>query len=91
MGAASSTQTNSSNSLAADSNTFTVDSGATLHCINSLDLFETIYEDHPPVELTVANGQQIIATAVGTVRLKLLGSDGNYHDFLLDDTDDRRS
>ena len=29
----------------------TVDSGASVHCINDKALFETVYEDHPPVSI----------------------------------------
>ena len=78
FGASSDTQ-----SACASVQNFVVDSGATLHCINDPSLFETIYYDHPAVTLTVANAQRITALAVGSVRLKLLGSDGNYHDFLI--------
>ena len=35
---------------------YVVDSGATLHCINDISLFDSIDHDHPPVKLRVANG-----------------------------------
>ena len=36
---------------------FNVDSGASVHCINDPGLFETVYNDHPPIRITVANKQ----------------------------------
>ena len=48
---------------------FVVDSGATLHCINDISLFDSIDQDHPKIKLRVANGKVIEAQAVGTVLL----------------------
>ena len=50
---------------------FVVDSGATLHCINDFNLFDSIDRSHPPVRLRVANGKTLVAHAVGTVKMKL--------------------
>ena len=55
---------------------FNVDSGASVHCINDSELFETVYKDHPPVRITVANKQVLIAKAVGSVRLRLRNQRG---------------
>ena len=55
---------------------FNVDSGASVHCINDSRLFEAVYEDHPPVRITVANKQVLIAKAVGSVRLRLRNQQG---------------
>ena len=38
-----------------------------MHCINDVGLFETIYDNHDPVYITVANGKR-----VRVVRLKLI-------------------
>ena len=32
---------------------FVIDSGATIHCINDISLFDQIYEDHPGIQLKV--------------------------------------
>ena len=61
----------------------TVDSGASVHCINDKSLFETVYEDHPPVDITVANKQKLTALAVGTVRINLTSNKGETRDYIL--------
>ena len=62
---------------------YVVDSGATLHCINDYNLFESIDHNHPPVKLRVANGKTIVAQAVGTAKLRLQRDDGSTHEILL--------
>ena len=62
---------------------YVVDSGATLHCINDISLFDSIDHDHPPVELRVANGKVLRAHAVGTVKLQLAAEDGSTSEILL--------
>ena len=62
---------------------FVVDSGATLHCINDKSMFETVYTDQQRVTIKVADGKTIEATAVGTVRLKLLNTNGQEKEYLL--------
>lgn len=63
---------------------FTVDSGASVHCINDASLFEQIYTDHRAVRVVVASGQVMVAKCVGTVRIKLRSmSSGEYRDVLL--------
>ena len=62
---------------------YVVDSGATLHCINDISLFDSINHDHPPVELRVANGKVLRAHAVGTVKLQLAAEDGSTSEILL--------
>ena len=64
--------------------TFVVDSGATTHCINNIAMFETIYNNHPPVHIVVANGKRVLASAVGSVRIHLTDArTGRSHDFLI--------
>ena len=62
---------------------FIVDSGATIHCVNDISMFETMDEGHPPVYITIANGQKVKADAVGTVRVKLTDTTGEDEDVLL--------
>ena len=62
---------------------FVVDSGATLHCINDFNLFDSIDRSHPPVRLRVANGKTLVAHAVGTVKMKLQREDGTNKEILL--------
>ena len=45
-------------------------------CNNDPGLFETVYTDHPPIRITVANKQVLIAKAVGTVCLRLRNQRG---------------
>ena len=62
---------------------YVVDSGATLHCINDISLFDTIDQDHPQIHLRVANGKVITAKAVGTVKLRLVAEDGSTSEIVL--------
>ena len=62
---------------------YVVDSGATLHCINDISLFDSIDHDHPPVKLRVANGKILVTHAVGTVKLRLQQPDGFMTEVLL--------
>ena len=62
---------------------FVIDSGASVHCVNDMSLFETIYENHPEVRITVANKQVLVAQAVGTVRVPMTATDGSKHDVVL--------
>ena len=62
---------------------FNVDSGASVHCINDSQLFEAVYEDHPPVRITVANKQVLIAKAVGSVRLRLRNQQGEIVELVI--------
>ena len=48
-----------------------------------MDLFEDVYEDHPPVILKVANGKRVVADAVGSACVKLVDTNGCEHDFVL--------
>ena len=61
----------------------TVDSGASVHCINDKSLFEHTYDDHPPVNVYVANKQKLTAMAVGTVRIHLTSTKGKSTDYVL--------
>lgn len=60
-----------------------VDSGASVHCINDKSQFETIYEDHHPVHITVANKQVLTAEAVGTVKLFMRNHLGRVREITL--------
>ena len=62
---------------------YVVDSGATLHCINDISLFDSINHHHPKVKLRVANGKVLEAHAVGTVKLRLVAEDGSTTEILL--------
>ena len=62
---------------------YVVDSGATLHCINDISLFDSIDHHHPKVKLRVANGKVLEARAVGTVKLRLVAEDGSTTEILL--------
>ena len=62
---------------------FVVDSGATLHCINDISLFDSIDQNHPKIKLRVANGKVIEAQAVGTVKLRIAAEDGTTAELLL--------
>ena len=46
-----------------------IDSGATVHCINDKSMFSTMYSDHPPVKVVVANKQTMTTNVVGEVHL----------------------
>ena len=56
-------------------NSFTVDSGATIHCINDMSLF-TDFDPSKQVNVVVANKQVLKCHGVGTVVLPLADSSG---------------
>ena len=62
---------------------YIVDSGASLHCINDINLFDSIYQDHRPVKLRVANGKILVSHAVGSVKINLQRQDGTTHSILI--------
>ena len=62
---------------------YTVDSGASVHCINDRSMFDTVYMDHPPVRIMVANKQLLQAKTVGTVKLTMNDTHGKPHDITL--------
>jgi len=64
-------------------NSSIVDSGATVHCINDASLFDTIYENHPPVNVFVANKQKLAIQAVGTVKITLTSTNGKARNYIL--------
>ena len=43
-----------------------IDSGATVHCVNDFSLLTSVYTDHDPVHIKVADKRVIRASAVGT-------------------------
>ena len=47
---------------------YVVDSGATLHCINDISLFDSIDHHHPKIKLRVANGKVLEARTRRTPR-----------------------
>ena len=55
---------------------YTVDSGATIHCINDPSLFTTSHTPSRSIVVSTANGQRITATLVGDVDIQLLDQDG---------------
>ena len=61
---------------------YVVDSGASLHCINDINLFDSIYQNPRPVRLRVANGKILLADAVGSVTVHLKRQDGTSHSIL---------
>ena len=62
---------------------YIVDSGASLHCINDINLFDSIDQNHRPVRLRVANGKILIAHAVGSVTVHIQRQDGTSHQLLI--------
>ena len=62
---------------------YTVDSGASVHCINDKSLFDSVYDNHPTVRITVANRQVIEAEAVGTATLQIVNEDGVHKSITL--------
>ena len=59
------------------------DSGATISCTNDASSFESIDEISPRIRIQVANGQFIVPTMVGTVKLNLRDADNNPYVVLL--------
>ena len=57
--------------------TFTVDSGATIHCINDASLFTHFTTPKRSVRIVTANAGSIYAEAVGTVTMTLLDVNGH--------------
>ena len=56
--------------------TFTVDSGATIYCINDPSLFKHFTTPKQPIRIVTANKGAIYAEAVGTVEITLLDDRG---------------
>ena len=57
--------------------TFTVDSGATIHCINDASLFKHFTTPKHSVRIVTANNGVIYAEAIGTVEVVLLDANGH--------------
>ena len=57
--------------------TFTVDSGATLHCINDVSLFKHYTTPKKSVRIITANKGAIYSEAIGTVEITLLDDNGH--------------
>ena len=63
--------------------TWTVDSGATVHCVGDRSLLTSEYSDHAPVNIKVADNRVITAHAVGTALIRMRDSNGKYHEVTL--------
>ena len=61
---------------------FTVDTGATIHCVNKRELLETEYTGHRPIRVKVANKQILEAEAVGSSRVTFMNEHGNLHEYV---------
>ena len=60
-----------------------VDSGATVHCVSDINLMSSIYTDHKPVKVVVANKQTITSHAVGTAVIAATDTHGRTHQIVL--------
>ena len=60
-----------------------VDSGATVHCVNDFSLLTSVYTDHQPVTIRVADKRVLRAHAVGTVVTHLKDDKGRDHQITL--------
>ena len=62
---------------------WTVDSGATVHCVGDRSLLTSEYSNHTPVNIKVADNRVITAHAVGTSLIRMRDSNGKYHEVTL--------
>ena len=60
-----------------------VDSGATVHCVNDFSLLTSVYTDHDPVRIKIADKRVLRAHAVGTAVTTLRDSRGRMHQVTL--------
>jgi len=60
-----------------------VDSGATVHCVGDSSMLTSVYTDHPPVNIKVADNRVITAAAVGTCETTMRNSQGQLHTITL--------
>ena len=56
-----------------------VDSGASVHCVSNPSLLASVYYEHPPVVIKVADNRTLRAHAVGTSILPLVDDHGKTH------------
>ena len=64
-------------------NKFTVDTGATVHCVNDRTVLEHEYERPRRMKIQMANGQILRPEAVGSCRVKLLTETGSVREVVL--------
>ena len=62
---------------------YTVDSGATIHCINDPSLFTSCYTPDHPIVISTANGSRITATLVGNVDVQMEDAQGRMRTITL--------
>ena len=62
---------------------YTVDSGATIHCINDTSLFTSSYTPDHPIVISTANGSRITATLVGNVDVQMEDDQGRMRTITL--------
>lgn len=60
-----------------------VDSGATIHCVNDFSLLTSVYTDHDPVNIKVADKRTLRAHAVGTAIVNMTDRNGKTHQLTL--------
>ena len=65
---------NTSNKQLMQSLAYLIDSGASVHCINDKSMFMTIYDNHPTVTVTVANGTTLQVELVGSVNITMIST-----------------
>ena len=63
--------------------TWVVDSGASVHCIGDASMLTTIYDNHPPVHIKVADNRIVTAHAVGTAEVTMVDLQGRSHSITL--------
>ena len=60
-----------------------VDSGATVHCVNDISMLTSVYTNHAPVHIRVADRRVIRAHAVGSAVTTLIDRKGHSHQVTL--------
>ena len=60
-----------------------IDSGATIHCVGDPSLLTSIYSDHKPVGIKVADNRVIYSHAVGTAVIPLVDDRGHTQEVVL--------
>ena len=63
--------------------TWVVDSGASVHCIGDASMLTTVYDNHPPVHIKVADNRIVTAHAVGTAVVTMVDLQGRSHSITL--------
>jgi hypothetical protein len=62
---------------------WTVDSGATVHCIGDNSLFCHVYKNHPVINLIVADDRRVRVQMVGAVRIGLVDTKGSTREIII--------